>query len=253
MRFATQAFWIRYGTAIFVTCSPDESHNALMIRLSRTRRNDPVWKSPTSGPLQRHAERDTPDLNAGPEDQIFVASVDGMCTSLPSYDERRRILATDSLASVDGFRTMAQLTLQHLFGMNYCSSCPDCNSSAHPCQDMFGSNATSEGGIFGRVDAVYTSIEAQTSTGSLHAHSQVFVQCLHQHTTLWEIVTQLRAKPGDIVKEYLDYKAHVSRQVYSSTREDVDNNVYALGKVWPEYKESTHIACFPFVPQCCTI
>ena len=47
---------------------------------------------------------------------------------------------------------------------------------------MFGSNATSEGGILGRVDAVYTYIEAQESTGSLHAHSQVVVQCLHQHT-----------------------------------------------------------------------
>ena len=51
---------------------------------------------------------------------------------------------------------------------------------------MFGSHAKPEGGILGRVDAVYMSIEAQTSTGSLHAHSQVVVQCLHQHTCLSE-------------------------------------------------------------------
>ena len=75
---------------------------------------------------------------------------------------------------------MAHLTVQHLWGMCF-QHCPDWNLSAEPCQDMFGSNATPEGGVLGRVDAVDTSIEAQTSTGSLHAHSQVFVQRLHQH------------------------------------------------------------------------
>ena len=84
---------------------------------------------------------------------------------------------------------------------------------------MFGSNATSEGGMFGRGDAVYTSIEAQESTASLHAHSQVFVQCLHQHTSVWENVHNLRTKAGDIVKSSLDYKTNVSRQAYNSNRE----------------------------------
>ena len=45
MRFITQAYRIRYGTAIFVTFSPDETHNLLMVRLSRTRRHDPVWQN----------------------------------------------------------------------------------------------------------------------------------------------------------------------------------------------------------------
>ena len=40
MRFATQAYRIKYGNAIFVTFSPDESHNLLMIRLARIREND---------------------------------------------------------------------------------------------------------------------------------------------------------------------------------------------------------------------
>ena len=66
--------------------------------------------------------------------------------------------------------------------------------------------ARQQKGIFGRVDAVYTSIEAQKSGGSLHAHSQVYVQCLHQRTTLWDIVTALRKNHGDIVKEYFDCK-----------------------------------------------
>ena len=41
MRFATHAGRIRRGVPIFVTWSPDEKHNTLMLRLSRSRRNDP--------------------------------------------------------------------------------------------------------------------------------------------------------------------------------------------------------------------
>ena len=100
---------------------------------------------------------------------------------MPSHDARKRIRATDALASVVGFRIMVHLTFSHLRGMILCQYCPECNSSAEPCQDMFGSNATSEGCILGRIDAVYTSIEAQQSTGRLHTHFQVFVLCLHQH------------------------------------------------------------------------
>ena len=117
---------------------------------------------------------------------------DDLASFVPTYDRRRQILATDALASVEGFRVMVQLTLQHLFGVT-------CSHGATPCQDLFGSRARAEGGIFGRVDAVFTSIEAQNTTGSLHAHSQVFTQCLHQRTPLWEIVKQLRKSTGLIV------------------------------------------------------
>ena len=110
---------------------------------------------------------------------------------MPSHDCRKRILATDALVSVDGFRTMVHLTCSHLFGMILCChNCPDCNCSAEPCQDMLGSNAKAEGGMFGRVDAVYTSIEDRTSTGSLHALRilKFVVQCLHQHTSLSDLL-----------------------------------------------------------------
>ena len=45
MRFDTNAFRVRYGVPIFVTFSPDESHSLLMLRLSRTRRNDSIFTS----------------------------------------------------------------------------------------------------------------------------------------------------------------------------------------------------------------
>ena len=45
--------------------------------------------------------------------------------------------------------------------------------------DAFGSNATAMGGIFGRVDAIYGSLECQKS-GAEHIHLQAVVQCFHQ-------------------------------------------------------------------------
>ena len=45
-----------------------------------------------------------------------------------------------------------------------------------------------EGGAFGRADAVFISIEAQKSSGCLHAHCQLFVQCMHQHTLMHHIL-----------------------------------------------------------------
>ena len=42
MRYDTHAFRITHGVPLFVTLSPDEKHNLLMIRFSRARRNDPA-------------------------------------------------------------------------------------------------------------------------------------------------------------------------------------------------------------------
>ena len=42
MRYDTNAGRVRRGVPIFVTFSPDEKHNLLMLRLSRCRRSDPA-------------------------------------------------------------------------------------------------------------------------------------------------------------------------------------------------------------------
>ena len=42
MRFYTHAFRAAFGLPLFATWSPDEKHSLVMLRLSRTRRNDPV-------------------------------------------------------------------------------------------------------------------------------------------------------------------------------------------------------------------
>ena len=79
-----------------------------MIRFSRTRRNDPVWGHEDVASARRFCDWDSPDLLRDPFDCVLSVSPKDLLESLLSYDERRRILATDSLASVEGFRVMGQ-------------------------------------------------------------------------------------------------------------------------------------------------
>ena len=106
-----------------------------------------------------------------------------------------------------------------------------------PCQDIFGSNAVATGGGFGRADAGYTSTEAQKYTGSLHAHSQLFVQCLHQHTPLQEVFRIIEESADDICREYKDYAAAVAKATYT-TPEHVDERLWEKEKMWPEQKQT---------------
>ena len=174
------------------------------------------------------------------------ASISQLRASLPAYDDRRKMLALDALASLDGFRVLVSVTYEYVFGLRVCGFCPDCNNGEYgtPCQDLFGSNSTPEGGIFGRIDAGYTSIEAHKSKGSLHAHSQLFVQCLHQHTPLATILQRLRKGGHEIVQGYLKYKAHVSRQVYADT-DGLEERLHALEEEWPEYEGSRFLVSRP--------
>ena len=139
----------------------------LMLRLTRCRRGDPV------------AAVDELSQNCGSRLEAELATefthlgvpAEDLIARLPRFDDRRAMLARDPLASVDGFRVLCHLAYEHRFGLRICASCPDCNNSdnaeVQPCQDLFGSNATPDGGIFGRIDAGITSIEAQKSSGGL--------------------------------------------------------------------------------------
>ena len=46
---------------------------------------------------------------------------------VPTFDERRTIVARDGLASVDGFNMSILLVFEYIFGMKVCDKCPDCN------------------------------------------------------------------------------------------------------------------------------
>ena len=47
------------------------------------------------------------------------------------------------------------------------------------------------------------------------------------------------------MNEYLDYKGHVSRQVYTSDREIVDMKLDTFESQWPEYKSATNLISSP--------
>ena len=152
------------------------------------------------------------------------------------YDERKALLARDPLACVEGFRVLVLLALRHLFGMHFCPRCPDCSQSDSPCMDIFGSNATAAGGIFGRIDAMYGSIECQKS-GSLHLHSQLFVQCYHQYTPLSELMRLNAEHRVEMLRRYSTYSAHVRRAIYNKPL-DWQEEKDEVEAEWPEYKNS---------------
>ena len=254
MRFDMTAMRVKYGLTIFVTFSPDEKNDLLLLRMSRTRRKDPVLLEDIVA--QKYCTRDMPKLGRrsyklAKDDEVFLAlSNDDLLEYLPSYDGRRALIAKDSLASVDGFKLRVLLAYEHLFGMRVCWNCPHCNHAddMNPCQDLFGSNATPEGAVFGRMDAGASSFEAQKSTGSLHAHSNLHIQCLHQHTPLVELLPVFKERP-ELIARYLNYKRHVCRQEYYSDalarswdNGEVDKPAGRRKEVeaeWPEYRNET--------------
>ena len=158
---------------------------------------------------------------------------------LPEYDERRGILARDPLAAADGFRVICEVVLETLFGVRFCPDCPTCNrnDSPSPCQDLFGSSATPEGGIFGRADAFIGSIECQKA-GSLHMHGHLFVQCLHQHSAMQHIFDMIRSEGGEeIVHGLLKYKAHVCDESYADLEDWEPERRKEREDAWAECKD----------------
>ena len=53
MRYDTHAFRIAHGVPLFVTLSPDEKHNLLMLRFSRARANDPAVNTPGAAMIKQ--------------------------------------------------------------------------------------------------------------------------------------------------------------------------------------------------------
>ena len=180
-----------------------------MIRFSRSRRNDPAVNVAGAEFMKRMGEIDQPSL----DDEFGLLTLYELRERVSTCDQRRAIISRDALACVDGFRTIVQLVMEYIMGIRCCIRCPNCS-----CADLFGSNAKPEGGILGRADAVYGSIEAQKPAGSLHVHFQIFVQCLHQHTPLHTRLSEHRADLQALFVNYAKYKAHVCRQIRRLTR-----------------------------------
>lgn len=153
------------------------------------------------------------------------------------------MLARDPLACAEGFHTLVLLALRHLFGIRYCRNCPDCAQSDAPCTDAFGSNATAMGGIFGRVDAIYGSLECQKS-GNFHIHLQALVQCYHQFTSLQDLQNLSKQPLLDLLRRCTNYASHVQRKVYCNT-DAWEEEREGIEAAWPEYKDCTLMTSRP--------
>ena len=216
MRYELCAYRVNKGLPIFITWSPNERHNALMIRMSRTRMSDPLAKH-----CKQHkhwGKINEPRADGGKDDSntnntvLGEVSVDALIDTLPNTDVRRKILAKDPLASVYGFRLLCKITLSALFGGRVCSKCPECNHGEHGCVDMFGSVAKAEGGISGRMEAFYGSIENQKED-SQHLHTMIWLQSMYQQKTLIEIAQMIRDNT-DLVTDTHAFSEHVCQESY---------------------------------------
>ena len=78
-------------------------------------------------------------------------------------DLRRLIIARDPLAVSDSFQVLIRVVLARLLGIRMCPDCPACMKSKEPCMNAYGSNAEPQGGVFGRADALFATVEYQRS------------------------------------------------------------------------------------------
>jgi len=216
---------VNYGHAIFLTMSPSERHNYLACRLSRYRQEDPYA---ASSQTQAWCGAEVPSLEPSAEDEFEV--------HIPGFDTRRLLMAADPLAAVNAFFIQVRTVLATMLGIRMCPLCPHCNSDTdRPCQDACGSNAEAMGGIAGRVDAMFGAVEAQKSTGTLHFHCFIFVQRVHQFSTLKEIAMKLQE--GLLQAEDLKhYHSQICTESYPDLQHFVDNAEY-LEQHCPTYSE----------------
>ena len=178
---------------------------------------------------QQWARRHSPSLEPSPFDVFDV--------NIPGYDTRRLFLAEDPVAAANAFFVQIRTVLATMLGVRMCPRCPQCSQSASPCQDALGSNAEAMGGIAGRVDALFGAVEAQKTTGGLHYHFFMFVQSLHQFSTLKDVAakieeglvnaTELKHFLGQICCERYPDVDQFRRE-----RESLENN-------FPTYSESS--------------
>ena len=115
--------------------------SALVLKLSRTRRNDPyiTGNDAEAKVSQAVASKDFPPLESrsrghrAPENTTdnrghsVPVSVDSTEIELPEYELRRVFGARDPLAVVDAYSVNVRIRLARLLGIRMCYMCPRCN------------------------------------------------------------------------------------------------------------------------------
>ena len=162
---------------------------------------------------------------------------------LPDYDTRQLLAARDPLACVYAFDVLTRVVLPSLYGFRMCPECPHCCDDAHPCMDIFGSNATPMGGAAGRGDAMVGAVEAQKAEGVLHVHLFLFLQMLIQFVNLCEVADRLREGllSPEAIKRYVSYVRCASYPNHAQFLSERD----AIEKHWPAFVDEDSLCCLP--------
>ena len=230
-RYRAKAMQVAYGAPVFVTLSPAEKHNYLMLRLARWRRTDPAVVQDPS--LQKVAGR----LQPGPEDR----------SAWPDFEERRQVLALKPAAAVLGFRVHVLLLLRAVFGIRTCLFCPACQSQKDAesfCSDLEGNASELVGGAFGRCAAAFFSIESQKSS-ALHVHGHVVIEGLQQVATLEELGQRIVAEGEAVVEAFLRFKQHVCMQEHAMPSRWDEGERARVEEAWPDYSEREDLLLLP--------
>ena len=215
-----------YGDVLFFTISPNEQHSALVLRLSRFRRNDPYVQH-SQKELQTLAGRQYPTLEAQrskrskAEPSLTTTSLrlhggptddDEVVIDLPEYDLRRLATARDPVAVMEAYHIQILLRLSTVLGIRMCPNCPRCNAGVMGCSDRFGSNMRPFGGGLGGMEALGGATEHQ-GHGTPHFHGQGHIVCAHQFKTLHEIAELMTDSKATLSAEQVkDFQAWMHRE-----------------------------------------
>ena len=100
---------VAYGEALFLPWSPNEQQSALVLRLMRNRRKDPMLRGASieDEALRQCSGRDVPAITAdGLENSVTI--------QLPLYHVRRKLTARDPRAVVAAYRYEVKFKLPML-------------------------------------------------------------------------------------------------------------------------------------------
>jgi hypothetical protein len=146
-------FRVVHGEAIFITVSPNRRHSAMVLKLSRARKNDTSLRADddTSRARREHCGPESPHIftqycvTEDPDAEQVSVEI-----PLPDILTRQGWNAQDPLASCHHYLFVMYVIVPAVFGVRMCFCCPDCNAdnttsnlgyyAEQSCSDYLGCN-----------------------------------------------------------------------------------------------------------------
>ena len=193
---------VQLGEPIFITVSPTTRRNAVCLKMSRYRANDPG--------AGHYCAKDDPKVW---EDTAVTIPV-------PDYETRRCSAVRDPWCVDIAFQSMIRFVFAELLGVRMCFKCPQCT-----CRDMLEHPSHPMGGVLGLVLGFCGAIEYQQNS-TPHFHANVYVASVWQHP-LKVLAAKLQAKAvslGEIFEyqQWLHNESHLNLEQHVALEPDLD-------------------------------